>query len=112
MGKIPIPSRRKSKEVLPTMIEAMKDTDKDVCCSATYALARIAMRAKETVPALIEALRDKDASVRSEAAKSQGWVSLSPVAKDAVPALIGAKRDKDEAVRQSATEALKEIQDE
>jgi HEAT repeat protein len=127
---------RRDKEALPELIEALKDIDIWVRCSAAEALGNIGdsvavpgliealkdidnrvRRSALTalveigdtgaVPGLIEALKDTDNWVRCRAAEALGQIGD----KVAVPGLIEALKDKDYEVRRSALTALVEIGD-
>ena len=90
--------------VVPVLINALKDEDKNIRRNAAYALARIG---KDAVPALITALKDEDSDVRSNAADALGKIGAD--AKEAVPVLITALKDEDNYVRSNAADALGNI---
>ena len=56
-----------SKEVVPTLITALQDKDKDVRIATVEALGEIG---KDAIPALISALQDKDKDVRTAAVEA------------------------------------------
>jgi HEAT repeat protein len=57
--------------VLPSLLEALKDTNADVRCEAILALAKYGPGAKEAIPALTEVQqKDRDAAVRAYAAEA------------------------------------------
>ncbi len=89
-----------AKEVVPALIAALKDKDKEVRMSATFALIEIGGAA---VPALIAALKDENREMRWRAANALGQIGFA--APDAVRALEAAARDGVE----GADSALKEI---
>ena len=86
------------KDAIPALISALQDKDKDVRTDTVYALGKIG---KDAIPALISALQDKDKDVRTAA-----FIALVKIGKDAIPALISALQDKDKDVRTAAVEAL------
>ncbi|MEW6567649.1 MAG: HEAT repeat domain-containing protein [Chloroflexota bacterium] len=94
-------------EVLPLLVEALKDEYWRVRAGAASAIASIGPAAKDAVPALIEALGDEHHWVREAAASALG--SIGPEAKDAIQALIEALEDEDSEVRVAAASALVEI---
>jgi HEAT repeat protein len=54
-------------QVVPALIEALKDKDADVRWSAAIGLGYFGEEAKDAIPALQAALRDRDARVREGA---------------------------------------------
>lgn len=62
-SKIGLPA----KDVVPTIIEALKDQEWIIRSLAAHALGKIGPAAKDAVPALTEALKDEDANVRDMA---------------------------------------------
>ena len=57
-------------QVVPALIEALKDKDGDVRWSAAIGLGTLGDKAKDAIPALEVALRDRDARVREAAGKA------------------------------------------
>lgn len=122
---------------VPTLIEALADSDSDVRFAATLELGRLGEKSTPAVPALIKALKDRDALVRGSAADALGRIGdkegVSPLieslkdpapevraaavralekfqAKKAVPALLGlAREDRDEEVRSQARRVVWEV---
>ena len=94
-------------EVVPALIAALADADRDVRLGAAAALGKIGPAAAEAVPALITALADADGDVRRAAADALG--KIGPAAAKAVPALIAALADADGTVRRAAADALGKI---
>jgi HEAT repeat protein len=63
-----LPSRRgEAAQVVPALIEALKDKADDVRWSAAIGLGRFGTQAKDAIPALKEATHDPDARVREGA---------------------------------------------
>jgi HEAT repeats len=52
-------------QVVPVLIEALKDNDGDIRWSAAIGLGTLGEKAKEAIPALQEARSDRDARVRN-----------------------------------------------
>src|SRR5262249_9461953 len=92
------------KELVPTLIDGLKDPDAQVRQMATFTLGQLG---KDAVPALSEALASKDRELRANAAYALG--QFGRLAQDAVPALIKAMRDPDGDVRQRAFYSLQRI---
>ncbi len=90
-----------------SLIEELKDEDKDVRVSAADALGGIGPGAKAAVPHLIEALKDENWNVRTTVAYALG--RIGPDIKAAVPHLIEALKDEDRLVRVGVAEALVHI---
>ena len=61
---IPDPIQVFKDDVVPALIQALKDENKDVRREAASALGRIGEEAKNAVPALIQALKGQDPEVR------------------------------------------------
>ena len=68
-------------QIVPALIEAVKDKDGDIRWSAAIGLGYFGEQAKDAIPALQEAQRDRDARVREAAG-----VALSRIDPDAFPA--------------------------
>lgn len=102
------PDRPKAKEVVPPLIEALKDKEDEVRAHVALTLALVGPGAKEPVAAaLVDALNDKNAEVRQYAADGLGRIGA--VTKKVVPALIEAIKDKNAKVRSRAAMALGEM---
>ncbi|HKI31887.1 MAG TPA: HEAT repeat domain-containing protein [Gemmataceae bacterium] len=54
-------------QIVPALIEALKDKAGDVRCSAAIGLGSFGEQAKDAIPALQAAQRDRDARVREAA---------------------------------------------
>lgn len=96
------------KDLLPTLIEALKDKDKETQMMVEEAI--IALGA-EAVPGLIEAVDGKDTELRVPAAKLLGRMANEAgyPAKEAIPSLIKALKDQEASVRQASAFALARI---
>src|SRR5437667_10170142 len=90
-----------AKAAIPTLAQALRDKNRQVCWDAAAALGRMG---KEAVPALVEALGDKMVTVRHAAAYGLG--QIGPAADAAIPALAQALKDQDEGVRVSSAYSL------
>ena len=66
------------REVVPALIEALKDADVSVRIEAVLALLNIGSAAQEAIPALRAATTDMDARVRSYAAKAIEKIERPP----------------------------------
>jgi len=60
--------KRDAAQVIPALIEALKDRDGDVRRSAAIGLGSFGEQARDAIPALQAALGDRDARVRGSAA--------------------------------------------
>ena len=89
---------------IPSLIELVKDTDRDVSSVAAVALGRIG---PEAVSPLIELLNDSDKYVRSATANALG--RIGPKAQSVVPSLIELLNDSEWIIRMTAAEALGRI---
>ena len=102
------------KEVVPALLNALKDKDENVRQSTAKALAQCVEHDPSTViPQLLKALNDKySGSVREAAAKAlaQCHALLGPFLESVIPQLLIALNDKDSGdswrVRQAAAKAL------
>src|SRR5262249_2620105 len=56
-----------SEQVVPALIEALKDKESDIRWSAAVGLGYFGEKARDAIPALQEAQRDRDARVREGA---------------------------------------------
>ncbi len=93
---------RRSRAVVPALIEAVRDNDYQVREEVVVALGRLGPRAQSAVPALIEALKDKDGGVRERSADALGKIGCEN--DSVIPALIEVLKEKD--VRLHAAKAL------
>jgi hypothetical protein len=89
---------------VPALIQALKDSDKDVCRNAAEVLGKIG---KPAVPALIEAVKDSNEGVRRFAVVALGEIGDA----SAIPALIQALKDSKEDVRFYSVTALGKLGD-
>lgn len=93
-----------NKDLIPSLIEALKDTEADVRLGAAHALASLG---KEAVPSLMETLSHKDKNLRAFAIYALGQAGKP--AGPAIPLLIKAIKDEDKEVRRQAVGALQKI---
>ncbi|MCG8341064.1 MAG: HEAT repeat domain-containing protein, partial [Cytophagales bacterium] len=100
-------------QVLPSLIEASRDSD--VRYAASEALLEVVKaapaHAEQVLPSLIEASRDEDEDVRRAAISALGEVvkAAPEHAEQVLPSLLEASRDSDYWVRSAASEALGEV---
>ncbi len=76
-------------QIVPAMIEALKDNEGDVRWSAAIGLGYFGDQAKEAIPALLEAQHDRDPRVREGAR-----VALARIDPDKFPAPTTAKKSR------------------
>jgi HEAT repeat protein len=92
------------KEVVPRLIDALKDKNAITRRCSVFALATLGPKAKEAIDPLIGLLKDKDTHLRSDAVRA-----LGSIGKEAVDPLIGLLKDKDAHLRSDAVRALGSI---
>jgi hypothetical protein len=95
-----------SKELIPPLIDALKDSDTEVRRSAAGALAHLGQPA---VAALVDVLKDKDKDkeLRANAAYVLGQMGTG--GQEAVPTLVKLLKDDDRDVRRRAAYAIQNI---
>jgi HEAT repeat protein len=98
------PAAQQYKELIPTLIEALNDSDLEVRQYSALALAAVGA---DALPALKEALQDKCRERRSAAAYALGQMGAS--AREAIPELLKTVQDEDTMVKRSAAQALSRI---
>jgi hypothetical protein len=103
-GGFPGPGGQQFKDLVPSLIEALKDSDNEVRRSAAATLVVIG---REAVPSLLDMLKGKDAESRANAAYVLG--QMGHAAQEALPALVKAMKDDDKAVRARAAFAVHHI---
>ncbi|HIG46791.1 MAG TPA: HEAT repeat domain-containing protein [candidate division Zixibacteria bacterium] len=94
-------------DAMPTLIEALDDSEWAVRASAADILGDMGTLAAHTTPQLIKALNDSSLWVRRNAAEALGIFGVE--AKDAVPALSRTLSDQNARVRLNAVSALQRI---
>jgi HEAT repeat protein len=73
-----LPHRKKdAAQVVPALIEALKDKDGDIRVSAALGLGSFGEQAKDAIPALEAAQGDRDARVREAAGKALSRIDPS-----------------------------------
>ena len=92
------------KELIPGLIDALKDEDSEVRQYSALSLAAIG---REALPALMEALKDPSKEERSAAAYAIG--RIGPQARESIPLLVKALKDPEALVKRSAAEALSRL---
>ena len=101
----PTPSAiQRFKNLVPELIKALSDSDRDVVQSAATALGYLG---PDTIPVLTEVLKGKDAALRANAARALGKMGSRGEA--AIPALLHSLRDPDVEVRRQTARALAAI---
>jgi HEAT repeat protein len=104
---IAVALRKRGREALPTVREALRHPDVEVRLIAADALSWFDGQAGDAVPVLIAALKEQDEPTRSGAALVLG--QFGPDARPAIPALRQALRDGSPEVRLAAADALGRI---
>ena len=96
------------KDLMPSLIEALKDTDEEVRMNVSEAIIALG---QEAVAGLIEAVDGKDTELRVAAARLLGNMAVQGrySAEEAIPALIKALKDQEKPVRQASAYALASI---
>jgi vesicle coat complex subunit len=94
------------KELIPPLIDALKDSDTEVRQSAVGALASMGHQA---VPALVEVLKDKDKDKELRANVAYVLGQMGTGGQEAVPALVKLLKDDDTHVRRRAAYAIQSI---
>jgi hypothetical protein len=89
------------KELIPALVEALRDSDADVRQAAAATLVQVG---PEAVTPLVEMLKDKDKQARANAAYVLGHLGESTP--EAVSALTKALKDEEKEVRRRAAFAL------
>jgi hypothetical protein len=97
---------RRHKELLPALVKALSDSDKEIMESAIQALARLGDAA---IPTLVQVLQSENATLRVRAAVTLG--KMGPYGQAALPKLVAAMQDKEIAVRREAVRAIAHIVD-
>ena len=95
----------KARDAVPTLAEALADSDDGVRLGVVMALESIGRDAAAAVPALARAVRDRDGNVRLWAAKA--LAKIGPPARAALPALTDAARY--DSTRTAAEDAIRAI---
>jgi HEAT repeat protein len=98
---------RATKEDVPTLATALKDTEPFVRLAAARALGKVG--SVSVAPDLIAALKDPDPFVRLNAGRALGEVASISVTPEALAALKETARDKDPDVRGAALEACERL---
>ncbi|MFL5339813.1 MAG: HEAT repeat domain-containing protein [Gemmataceae bacterium] len=98
------PAAQQFKELVPALVDALKDIDPDVRQHAALALAAVGSVA---VKPLTEALKDGSRERRAAAAYAIGQMGY--VGRDAVPELVKLLKDEDPNVRRAAAQAISRI---
>jgi HEAT repeat protein len=95
--------KRRLKEAVPALVDALRDKEWTVCVASAVSLGRI--RDARGMPALVALLGDKDWRRRGGAVVGLGWIRQ----KEAIPHLIDRTRDKEPVVARTALEFLRHV---
>ena len=98
------PAAQQFKELIPSLIASLKDSDADVRQHSAMALAALG---HDAIGPLTEAIRDPSKEKRAAAAYALGQMGYE--ARDAMPTLLKALKDEETAVRRSASQAVSRI---
>jgi hypothetical protein len=100
---------REAKDVVPVLIDALKNSDDRIRQMSANALGSMGRHAAPAIPALMAEAANRESKVRETAIVALG--QLGPVAKEAVPVLLEAYREKwgDAYSHHFTGEALKRI---
>jgi HEAT repeat protein len=80
-----LPERRgDAVQVIPALVEALKDEDVDVRRGAAYGLGTFGEQAKDAVPPLVASLRDREPAVRKAAGIALKQIDPAAAAKAGV----------------------------
>jgi HEAT repeat protein len=93
------------KEVIPLLVDALKEDNKNVRQVAIKALGLMGSNGKDSVPALVSLFSNKD--LGNLAAQAVGQITKK--AKENIPLLITALQDKKPLVRANAAESLERV---
>ncbi len=92
------------KDLVPTLIEALKDTDAEVRQNSAIALATLG---HDALAPLKEALKDANKEKRASAAYALG--QMGTTGREAVPDLLKVMKDEEAIVRRAASQAISRI---
>lgn len=95
---------RQYQELIPRLLDALRDSDAEVRQYSALALAGLG---EEVIGPLSRALEDPNKDMRSAAAYALGQMGFS--AHTAIPALLRALKDEEPAVRRAAAHAISRI---
>ncbi len=98
------PANQQFKELVPGLIDALKDTDAEVRQHSAMALAAIG---QEAIAPLSEAIKDPSKEKRAAAAYALGQMGYD--GREAMPALLKALKDDEASVRRSSSQAISRI---
>lgn len=92
------------KDLIPSLVEALKDSDAEVRQHSAMALAELG---HEAIKPLTEAISDPSKDKRAAAAYALGQMGYE--GREAIPALLKALKDEESVVRRSSSQALSRI---
>jgi hypothetical protein len=98
------PAARQFTNLIPSLIDALKDSDSEVRQHAAMSLAAIG---PESIKPLTESLTDPIVEKRAAAAYALGHMGYE--GHDAIPALLKSLKDDDASVRRAASQAISRI---
>ena len=93
-----------AKEIVPSLLVMVNDSDEQTRYGAIWALGRIHREPERTIPVLIQTLHDPVRSIRASA--SVGLREFGPAANQAYPALLEAVNDQNSGIRDEVVSAL------
>jgi hypothetical protein len=103
-GLYPPSLARQYKELIPGLMDALKDTDPEVRQHTAMALAALG---QEAIAPLVKALDDPVKEKRASAAYALGQMGHN--AQEAIPALLKTLKDDEATVRRSASQAISRV---
>ena len=101
---VPKPAAQQFKELIPGLVDALKDTDAEVRQNSALALAALG---RDALVPLKEALKDANREKRAAAAYALGQMGVS--GREAMAELLKVLKDDEAAVRRSASQAINRI---
>jgi HEAT repeat protein len=98
------PAAQQFKDLIPTLIEALKDADPEVRQNSAIALASLG---QDALAPLKEALKDANKEKRAAAAYALG--QMGHAGRDAMPDLLKVMKDEEVNVRRAASQAISRL---
>ncbi len=99
-----LPTAQQFKELVPGLIDALKDPDASVRQHSAMALAALG---RDAIKSLAEAIRDPNVEKRAAAAYAFGQMGYQ--AREAIPVLLTALKDEQAVVRRNAAQAISRV---
>lgn len=98
------PASKQFKELIPGLIDALKDSDAEV---RQYSAMSLAALGRESLTPLMEAIKDPNKDMRAAAAYALGQMGYE--GRTAMPSLLKALKDQEAIVRRSSSQAISRI---